>query len=37
MTPQAGMDDGGYARIVAPDAARIERLLPGPIERIWPT
>ncbi|CAN7388781.1 MULTISPECIES: SRPBCC family protein [Ensifer] len=35
MTPQAGMDDGGYARIVAPDAARIERLLPGPIERIW--
>lgn len=34
MTLQAGTD-GGYARIVAPDAARIERLLPGPIERIW--
>ncbi|WP_457583925.1 SRPBCC family protein [Ensifer canadensis] len=34
MTPPPGIDDG-YARIVAPDAARIERLLPGPIERIW--
>lgn len=34
MTSSAGTDDG-YARIIAPDAARIERLLPGPIERIW--
>ncbi|KOF21352.1 ATPase [Ensifer adhaerens] len=34
MTASTGTDDG-YARIVAPDAARIERLLPGPIERIW--
>ncbi|NVD39358.1 SRPBCC family protein [Ensifer sp. HO-A22] len=34
MTSSTGTDDG-YARIVAPDTARIERLLPGPIERIW--
>lgn len=34
MISSTGNDDG-YARIVAPDAARIERLLPGPIERIW--
>lgn len=34
MTAPAGTDDG-LARIVAPDTARIERLLPGPIERIW--
>ncbi|WP_457585571.1 SRPBCC family protein [Ensifer canadensis] len=34
MTSPTGNDDG-YARIVAPDTARIERLLPGPIERIW--
>lgn len=34
MTPPTVTEDR-YARIVAPDAARIERLLPGPIERIW--
>lgn len=34
MSELSGTDDA-YARIVAPDAARIERLLPGPIERIW--
>ncbi|OCP09278.1 MULTISPECIES: SRPBCC family protein [unclassified Ensifer] len=24
-----------YGRVIAPDAVRIERLLPGPIERVW--
>lgn len=24
------------AALVAPDTLRIERILPGPIERIWP-
>jgi len=31
-TAFAGAD---YGRVVAPDAVRIERLLPGPIERVW--
>lgn len=38
MTVQAIQQTGeneAYATVVAPDALRFERLLPGPIERVW--
>lgn len=27
--------NAGYGKLIAPDSVRIERLLPGPIERVW--
>lgn len=30
-----GTRPGGYGRFVAPDTVRFERLLPGPLERVW--
>jgi len=29
------LQEGSYATLVAPDTIRFERLLPGPIERVW--
>lgn len=29
------MDDGGFGRLTARDEVRIERVLPGPRERVW--
>ncbi|WP_234274916.1 hypothetical protein [Billgrantia zhangzhouensis] len=29
------MDDSGYGKDIAEDSIRFERLLPGPIERVW--
>lgn len=34
-TDSNGSAGNGYAVITAPDSLRMERLLPGPIERVW--
>ena len=34
MTPATTVDDG-YAILTAPDTVRLQRWLPGPIERVW--
>lgn len=33
MTPAETLE--AYGRLTAPDTLQIERLLPGPIERVW--
>jgi uncharacterized protein YndB with AHSA1/START domain len=35
MSHESSRDESAYGVIVGPDTVRFERLLPGPIERVW--